>query len=225
METKKSPKADLERKKPVFRKIGMIISLALVLLAFQWRSYDKIITDPLLTSHRSYENDWTDVSVALPQEKLPPPPAYTNIHGVENDIDLETDFYIDAGIDPNTAAPVYEKFSLPEEKSTDDDTPRLSAEIMPEFPGGEQALFKFLGTNIIYPRIAKEAGIQGIVYIGFIVEKDGSISHIELKRGIGGGCDEEALRVTGIMPNWSPGRQNGMPVRVKFSLPIRFTLH
>ena len=97
-------------------------------------------------------------------------------------------------------------------------------QLMPEFPGGESALKSYLATLIKYPENAKELGIQGVVYINFVVEKDGSITEVKVLRGIGGGCDEEALKVVMGMPKWNPGRQQGTLVRVSFNLPVRFTL-
>lgn len=94
----------------------------------------------------------------------------------------------------------------------------------PEFPGGDIARVKFLSENIVYPKVAKEAGIQGPVHLTFVVEKDGSISNVNILRGIGGGCDEEATRVVSSMPKWKPGRQNGKEVRVQFNMPINFKL-
>lgn len=104
------------------------------------------------------------------------------------------------------------------------DTVVLTAETQPEFPGGEYALMEFLGRNIKYPQYARENGIQGTVVIQYIVQPDGKITNVEVLRGIGGGCDEEAIRVVSIMPNWAPGKQYGKPVRVEFTLPIRFIL-
>jgi len=95
---------------------------------------------------------------------------------------------------------------------------------MPEFPGGDTALYRFLAENIHYPDSAKTAGIQGRVFITFVVNTDGSISDARVLRGIGGGCDEEALRVVKSMPNWIPGKQRGKPVRVQYNLPIKFSL-
>jgi len=100
----------------------------------------------------------------------------------------------------------------------------MVVEESPEFPGGDNARIKFLRDNIIYPKIAKETGIQGPVHLTFVVEKDGSISDVNILRGIGGGCDEEAIRVVSSMPKWKPGRQNGKEVRVQFNMPINFKL-
>lgn len=95
---------------------------------------------------------------------------------------------------------------------------------MPEFPGGEPEMHRFLNKNITYPSFARETGISGTVYLGFVVEPDGSISNLKILRGIGGGCEDEALRVVQMMPKWKPGRQQGHEVRVQFTLPIKFTL-
>lgn len=95
---------------------------------------------------------------------------------------------------------------------------------MPEFPGGEDELIRYLGQHIRYPERAREQGTQGRVVVGFVVDREGRISNLSLKRGIGNGCDEEAMRVIGSMPVWKPGKMNGHPVAVFFELPIMFSL-
>jgi len=97
-------------------------------------------------------------------------------------------------------------------------------EEQPGYPGGEEARISYLQQNIKYPEEAKELGIQGKVFVTFVVEVDGSITDVRVLRGIGGGCDEEAIRVVKSMPKWVPGKQRGVPVRVQFNLPIKFTL-
>lgn len=97
-------------------------------------------------------------------------------------------------------------------------------EVMPEFPGGMDQMAKFLSENIKYPEEAKDKGISGRVFISFVIEKDGSVSSAKVMRGIGGGCDEEALRVVNAMPNWKPGLMEGKPVRVNYILPVNFKL-
>lgn len=98
------------------------------------------------------------------------------------------------------------------------------AEVMPQFPGGDQAMMKFVATNVQYPEEAKEKEISGRVLVGFIVEKDGSVNEVKIVRGIGGGCDEEAVRVVKAMPKWIPGKDKGKPVRVYYTLPLTFKL-
>jgi protein TonB len=97
-------------------------------------------------------------------------------------------------------------------------------ENMPQFPGGEQARIKYMTENIKYPESAKKEGLQGTVYISFVVQKDGQIADAKVVRGIGKACDEEALRVVNAMPKWKPGEQGGKTVRVQFNMPIKFTL-
>jgi len=98
-------------------------------------------------------------------------------------------------------------------------------EEMPDFPGGDDARMKFLMKNLKYPKDARENNIEGVVYIEFVVEKDGSLTNIKVKRGIGGGCDEESIRVVKLMPNWKPGKQRGEYVRTQFILPFKFILN
>lgn len=98
-------------------------------------------------------------------------------------------------------------------------------EEMPSFPGGDEPRVKFLRDNIVYPQMAKENNIQGTVYVSFVVDSKGKVTDVRLLRGIGGGCDEEAIRVVKLMPPWNPGKQNGKSVRVQFNMPIRFTLN
>lgn len=97
-------------------------------------------------------------------------------------------------------------------------------EEMPTFPGGEQALLEYMAKNTKYPPLARENGLQGIVVVTFVVDERGRIKDAQVLRGIGGGCDEEAMRVVQSMPHWKPGKQRGMAVRVQYNLPFRFTL-
>ena len=106
----------------------------------------------------------------------------------------------------------------------DSDEVFVFVEDQPVFPGGDDARIKYLQNNIHYPQKAMEKGIQGTVYITFVIEKDGRITNVRVLRGVGGGIDKEALRVVKNMPVWKPGKQKGKPVRVQFNMPIRFVL-
>jgi TonB family protein len=107
---------------------------------------------------------------------------------------------------------------------SDDQRIFTSVEQVPEFPGGIEKFYQFLNKNTRYPATAREAHIQGRVIVSFIVEGDGTLTNVKVARGIGGGCDEEAVRVISSCPRWKPGMQNGRPVRVAYSVPITFTL-
>ena len=100
----------------------------------------------------------------------------------------------------------------------------LVVETSPEFPGGEDSLYAFLSRNISYPAEAKAKGIEGRVYVTFVVGKDGTLSNCRILRDIGAGCGEEVLRVLRKMPKWTPGKHRGKNVRVQFNLPVNFTL-
>ena len=97
-------------------------------------------------------------------------------------------------------------------------------QVMPQFPGGERAMMEFIGSNVHYPEEAKDKGIEGRVFVSFVVEKDGSVTEVEVRKGIGNLCDEEAVRVVKAMPKWTPGMQDGKPVRVHYNLPFFFKL-
>jgi len=97
-------------------------------------------------------------------------------------------------------------------------------EVMPQFPGGVDSLKAFIDKNMVYPALAKEYKIAGTVFMGVVVEKDGSLTNITVKRGIGGGCDEEAQLLIQKMPRWIPGTQRGIPVRTRYNIPIIFKL-
>ena len=97
-------------------------------------------------------------------------------------------------------------------------------EEIPQFPGGEKALMEYMAKNLTYPQEARDKGIDGRVFVGMVIEKDGSVSNVKVLRGIGSGCDEEAVRVIKSMPKWKPGMQDGKPVRVSYQIPINFKL-
>lgn len=118
------------------------------------------------------------------------------------------------------------EIELPPEPVVDPDEGKIFTivEEMPSFPGGENKLFEYLRNNIKYPPVARENGITGRVYVTFIVDREGKIRDAKVLRGIGAGCDEEAVRVVRSMPDWKVGKQNGRPVQVQYNLPINFTL-
>jgi len=221
---KKSPKADLESKKVIFTQIGLIFALAVVLLAFEWKSYEKQTID--LTA-RAVDDTQEEMIEITQHEKPPPPPAppqqTTVIEIVEDDMEIEDDIEIDVEADQNTEVEEYEPVADEEEEA--EEVIFTVVESMPDFPGGDAARIKYLNENIKYPQMARESGIQGRVFVTFVVEKDGNVTDVRIMRGIGGGCDEEAIRVIKNMPKWNPGKQRGKSVRVQFNMPILFKLN
>lgn len=225
MEPKKSPKADLESKKAFFTEIGFILTLAALLIIFGWKSYDLKEIEVQSTSTFGGDQEKTPITI---QEKPTPPmvvKAPTVLHIVDNKTEVVDIGPIDLGDDANKPSPLYK---MPVPKPADEvpieDEPVIVADIQPEFPGGYLALRKFLGENLKYSKQAKEVGISGTVHVAFVVEKDGSVTNIRILRGIGGGCDEEAVRVIQMMPKWKPGWVKGKLVRTHYNLPIKFEL-
>lgn len=223
MEAKKSPKADLENKKVIFIQIGLIVALGVILLAFEWKTYEKKEVE--VFEREDVELVQEEIIQTKQEVKPPPPPPpkqVTQIEIVEDDVEIEDEIEIDVEADMETE--VEEYVPVFEEEEVEEAEIFTVVESMPEFPGGQTSLFQYLQKNIEYPEIAKESGIQGRVFVTFVVEKDGSVTDVRVLRGIGGGCDEEAVRVVKSMPKWNPGKQRGKPVRVQFNLPVKFTL-
>ena len=225
MEEKKSPKANLENKRLLFMQIGLIISLLVAWLAFEHKSYDKREIDAsLLRQTEVVEEEMVEITK---QEEPKPQPVEmpkqtTQLEIVEDDVEVE-DIEINAEVDQTEVLEEYVPVEVEEEEVSETEVFTIVEE-MPAYPGGDQKLYEYLGKNIKYPQIARESGIQGRVFVNFVVEPDGSVSNVKVMRGIGGGCDEEAIRVIKSMPKWKPGKQRGKAVRVTYTIPVVFKL-
>ena len=225
MEEKKSPKANLENKKLMFIQIGMIISLLIAWLAFEHKTYDKREIDPsLLRQTEVVEEEMVEITKQEEQKPQPVevPKQTTQLEIVQDDVEVE-DIEINAEVDQQEVIEEYVTVEVEEEEVQEQEIFQIVEE-MPSYPGGEQKLMEYVAKNIKYPQIARETGIQGRVFVGFVVEPDGSVSNVKVLRGIGGGCDEEAMRVVKSMPKWKPGKQRGKAVRVSYMLPVNFKL-
>ncbi|MDP3463387.1 MAG: energy transducer TonB [Bacteroidales bacterium] len=222
----KTPQADLEIKKGLFFEIGLVISLLLVYLVFELKTPNRA-RDTAFKGVEKQVIEEVIINTRQPEIPLPtqPPVQHITVLTLVENTEETPDLIVEAGIDQNTMLPEYVPVvrSEPEERIVEPDF-FLVVEEQPSFPGGEAARLKFFAKNIVYPQQAKEFNITGTVYVGFIVEPDGSLSNIKVLRGIGGGCDEEATRVVENMPLWNPGKQRGRPVRVQFTVAVRFTL-
>ncbi|MCF8219411.1 MAG: energy transducer TonB [Bacteroidales bacterium] len=224
MDKRKTTKADLERKRPFFIEIGLIVALALVFLGFEWKQYEK--EGNQFETEVDYDVE-EDIVLNTQREEPPKPkkqqPESQTLNIVEDDVEVEDELNIDAEADDETVVEDYEPVEVSEPEVEEQEIFTVVEE-QPSFPGGEQARMKYLQENIEYPQMARESGIEGTVFVTFVVEPDGSVTDVRILRGIGGGCDEEALRVVRNMPKWKPGKQRGKSVRVQFNMPIRFKL-
>lgn len=223
MEKRKTPKADLENKKGIFLQAGLVFALAVILIAFEWKTYDRELVDLGDVDVMHIEEEEIPITRQEPPPPPPPPVPTTILEIVDDDEEIEEEFDLDVEVTAQTEIVEYVPIVV-EEEEVEEAEIFLVVEDPAQFPGGEQARMRFLQENIRYPQIAREMGIQGTVYVTFVVEPDGNLTNIRVLRGIGGGCDEEAVRVVRMMPRWQPGRQRGQAVRVQFNMPIRFVL-
>ena len=225
MQLKKSQKASLEDKKVVYVLMGFVFVLSLCYVALEW-------TEKEVTKYEVADMEFTfeeEVEIQqTTQETTPPPPPppvqeVEVLNVVEDDVEtesIEINTEDDKDVEVVIAAPVEAPVEEEEEEVV-----FVVVETMPEFPGGQQALFKYLSENVKYPVIAQENGIQGRVICQFVVNKDGSIVEVEVVRSGGdASLDKEAVRVIKSMPKWKPVKQRGKAVRVKYTVPVNFRL-
>lgn len=219
MELKKNEKYDLEKKRPIFFGIGMIISLSLTLVAFEWKSPIDALVE-LKTEHDEY------TSVIIPLTKIeqpkPPPVKPPIIKETIEEPEIDETPIIDTDTSEDEMMDFVPPVEMPDEKP--EEMVRSFAEVMPSYDGGMEKFYKFIGKNVRYPKQAKRMGVEGRVVVQFIVEKDGSLTDIRVLKGIGAGCDEEAIRVMKLVPNFIPGKQGDVRVKVQMAIPINFTL-
>ena len=225
MQVKKSEKASLEKDKLIYVLMGLVIVLSLCYVALEWTGKEVTkyeVTDTDLFFEEEIEIQQTSQETPPP----PPPPAVQEVevlNVVEDNVETES-IEVNTEDDKTEEIVIAAPVEAPVEEE-EEEVVFVVVESMPEFPGGQQALFKYLSDNIKYPVIAQENGIQGRVICQFTVNKDGSIVDIEVVRSGGDpSLDKEAVRVIKTMPKWKPGKQRGKPVRVKFTVPVSFKL-
>jgi periplasmic protein TonB len=226
MELKKTPKADLENKRNIFVQLGLVVSLGIVLMAFS--TYDTVKSADSLgqLEAQGIEDEVipvTRVDVAPPPPPPPPPQVIEVLNIVDDNVEIEDELDFQ-GLDADNTTLNYAVPVIQEEKEAEVEEVFVIVEDMPEFPGGELALRKWIASNIKYPVIAAENGIQGKVYVQFVVDRDGKVTNARIARGIDASLDQEALRVVNNLPRWKPGMQRGKPVRVSYTVPINFQL-
>ncbi len=225
MDIKKSSSASLENKKSIFILMGLVAALSLIYIALEWTKHEVTIYENVYMGIE--EEEEIDIITTAEEPPPPPPPEVPEVVEVLNVVedDVETaEIIIDTEDDKDREIVIQAPIQPAETEEEETDVIFMVVETMPSFPGGEQALFKYLSDNIRYPVIAQETGIQGRVICQFVVNRDGSIVDIEVVRSVDKSLDNEAVRVIKNMPTWSPGKQRGKSVRVKYTLPVNFRL-
>ena len=228
MELKKNPKVNLEKWKTVFVQFGLVLALGVVLVAFEWTSSEGVNTDFATQQEVVVEEEMMPITQ---QEEIKPPPppepvkqVIEMINIVEDDVDINDDVDLFAAeFSEDVQVQIVEFYE--EEEEVEEEEIFIIVEHMPSFQGGDLNQFRnFIQKNLSYPEIAAENGIQGRVFVSFVVEPDGSVSNVKVLRGVDPAIDKEAIRAIKNSPKWSPGQQRGKPVRVSFNMPIVFVL-
>ena len=226
MEAKKSKKAAIENQRGSWLLMGAVVALAFMFVSFEWTRHDVRLAANSLVNDPIFEE--VLVPITYPEEKLEPPPPpeikVTEEFTIVSDDEEVTSAVATVSEDLGQINKVVWVPPVVETEKVEEDVIHVTAEIMPEFPGGMAALMKYLGANIKYPTISQEMGSAGRVIVQFVVDKDGSISNPEVVRGVDAYLDKEAIRVISSMPKWRPGVQNGKKVRVKYTVPVVFRL-
>jgi protein TonB len=223
VEIKKNPKADLTRTTGLFLNIGLVVSLLLVIFAFEKKVYDDGSQVNLSAQAENFE-DLMDI----PQTQQPPPPPpkklQPEIIEVPDEEEIEEDIEIDLDVEM-TESTVIETVvfdQAPEEEEVEEIFTIVEDQPTPD--GGMAAFYQFVQKNLKYPAQARRMGIEGKVFVQFVVDKNGQLTEVQAVKGIGAGCDEEAVRVIQGAPKWKPGKQRGRAVKVRMILPITFKL-
>ncbi len=228
MELKKHEKHNLDSKRPLFFNIGLVIALSLSIAAFNWKGqYGGMVIEPQAEEFEpTFEIPITKIPEPEPPKPrivAPKPKPTSTVAFIISDLpevdeseplDLDNDIDIDLSEDIDNSQYV----EVP-------DDPFLIVEDMPSFPGGLQAFYQYVAKNLDYPRIAKRMGVSGKVTLEFVIDRDGRIIEVKTVKGIGFGCDEEAMEVLKNSPKWNPGKQRGQEVKVRMVLPIWFKLN
>lgn len=227
MEVKKSKRAAIENQRGTWLLMGLVVVLAFMFVTFEWTQHDINVATGSLADEPVFVE--TLLPITYPEEKLEPPPPPTikvaELLNIVDDDDPDADVVVVGSED--TDAPVvigYIPLELETEKAPVEDEIFALVEKMPEFPGGNAALFQYLNKNIKYPVVPQEQGIQGKVIIQFVVDKNGTITDPVVVRSVDPYLDKEALRVIKAMPKWKPGMQRNQAVRVKYTVPVTFRL-
>ena len=228
MDAKKSPKADLENKKTIFLQIGLVIALVLCLLAFNWTTGQKDDSIFEGMTEQAIEEEQIPVTEEIPPEQAPPPEVTVTdlFEIVQDDVVLKNDVsFDDDETTEDKVVEIYAPVSLQAEEEATEEEVFVIVEDMPKFKGGDINKFReWVQKRVRYPEIASENGIQGRVYITFVVETSGLVSNVSVTRSVDALLDDAAKEAVEASPKWEPGMQRGRPVRVRYSIPIIFQI-
>ncbi len=225
MEVKKNPNVDLENYRTIFFLIGLVLTLAIVYGLFEIKKYNVKVENLAVNEEGNFEQE--EVLVTRQDIELPPPPPPKQqvsdvLEIVSDNTKIEEDFNFDVEADEQESVDFVD---VPVDEGDDEEEQIfVSVEQMPEFPGGINALRRYIAEHIQYPVLAQENDIEGTVIVKFVVGKDGRVSNVQVIRGVDPLLDSEAVRVIKTLPRFKPGYNNGHPVSVWYTLPVMFVL-
>jgi len=225
MISKKAEKADLEKYRGLFLKVGYIVALGVILLAFEWTSSAEKVESLGKVQDVNAEEEIIPITrqdIAPP----PPPPQQQQVADIlnmaEDDADIEEEADVaDMESDESTQIDIQE---LPEDNTDKVEEVFFVVEDMPKFPGGDLALKRWIANHVKYPAVARENDIQGKVFVRFVVTSSGKVDKVQIVRGVDPLLDAESIRVVKALPRWKPGYQRNKPVSVWYTVPINFKL-
>ena len=226
-EVKKSPKANIETLKLTSILMGIVVAISVLFFAFEWSSETKKLDESIIVQDVLAEEE-IEITRRDPTPPPPPPPPAPETPEIIQVVEEKVDSRIEINTEDDASKRQLDTYvpPPPPKPKVEEVTEEIFVvvEEQPEFPGGNTAMMKFLSDNIKYPVIAQENGIQGRVITNFVVERDGSITDVQVVRGVDPSLDKEAIRVIQSMPKWKAGKQRGSAVRVRFTLPVVFRL-
>lgn len=224
MELKKSESADLTNKSMLFFSVGLFITMCVVVAIFENKTYDELVN---VAAER--KTDQMDEVMEVPPTDQPPPPPpqiqQPQVVEVPDEEKIEEEIQVNLDVEVTEETKV-EHIEIKQEEEVKEDENQIFTIVEENAApiGGMKAFYEFVGSKMKYPAQARRMGVEGRVFCEFVVNKDGSLQDVKVIRGIGAGCDEEAIRVIQSAPAWKPGKQRGKPVRSKFNLAIIFKL-
>ncbi|MDZ4716224.1 MAG: energy transducer TonB [Cytophagales bacterium] len=223
MEAKKTESADLTKKSGFYLSIGLTVTMILVVTAFEWRQYDDSLVDLAGKNINTF-----DETMEVPPTDIPPPPPpvvqQPQVVEVPDEEEIKEDIKVNLDVEVTDQTKIEQIVIQAEEPKEETDEIFNIVEESATPKGGMAAFYKFVGEKIKYPPQARRMGIEGRVFVSFVILKDGTLSEVRAIKGIGAGCDEEAERIIKSSPPWNPGKQRGKPVKQRYTLPIIFKL-
>lgn len=229
METKKTYKANLENKRTLLTEVGLVAAMGIVLMAFEWGTPEtKVAT--LAGNDAAFISDDIEIPVTMETPPTPPAPAVILNDLIEilpDDIKIDEDLEFKSLDDSQMEIPImdYIPQSVQDEEVDEAPVPFFAVEEKPLFNGGDANEFsKWVNSNLNYPSIAQDNGVEGRVTLQFTVNPDGSVSNVKVLRGVDSSLDNEAVRVVSMSPKWTPGRQRDRAVKVTYTFPVIFKL-